>query len=257
MATAQPENPLGPARRSFLDLVYDQKMTSAADPGSQAEQFRLAVMHLLLDAPNSAREAERLLAALGDYRQRPLGRLLYAHVQNELGEHEAATRELNEVLGSWETKQPLQIEKAVLCLHAPDRVTVHGFERYEPAPNNTVRPGGFAVIYMQVKNFTLSRQGDRQLLSLRYAWELIDAYGKPIRIDKWMNAPQEDRMDHVFLYGSVKEFYQWFRLPLPVNLPIGDFTIRITAHDGNGPKDGKPAIADVPIHVEEYWTSQR
>ena len=49
----------------------------------------------------------------------------------------------------------------------------------------------------------------------------------------WERARPSDKQDVVTFQGPVREFYQSFRLPLPSNLPLGDYRIKVTITDKN------------------------
>ena len=213
-----------------------QKELVAKHPASDEEKLRLAVLH----------------AVDGDYEK---AELVFSRIRSEenrfkpyfefflriaLGDHQEARKLL---AGFKETDRVVVgfvIERAVLCSR------VRRFRDYAAASSDHVRPGGYVLLYVEPRNFTLKGNQDRYILHLKYEWELFDDRSRKQAVPAWEKARPADREDRVTYAGPVTEFYQSFKLPLPRNLAMGHYRVKVTVTDAHS---GKSDRVFVPIYV--------
>ncbi len=223
---------------AFDDLLRLQKEISARNPSSDDEKLRLA---LLQATAGNLEEAERLVSTV----RTRAGRLLPCFeffLRRELGDHKEAAK----LLAGFEEEERrvtgFVIERAELCQK------IRRFRDYTPAETDRVVPGGVVLLYVEPRNFALQRGPDRAILHLRYDWKLFDDRSAEVPVRAWERATAEEREDRLSLNGPVNEFYQSFKLPLPANLAMGHYRIRVTVTDAHAGKSDK---VYVPIYVTE------
>ncbi|GEM_PF-4328680 len=204
------------------DVLRTQRERSARDPSSDLEKLRLAL--LLLSAGDAyLPEAERVLATVR--RRSDLLPYLEAWLYRKLGETQKSNALHTELGDNWRQAEGFRIERGELV------TAVKGFGRYEPHSDGKVSPGGRVMIYLQPRNFTLKKDGDRHTLHLGYDWKLYDDRNQEIAIPAWEQCNPNDRFDFLRYNAPVTEFHQYFHLPLPTNLAVGNYRIRVTATD--------------------------
>ncbi len=220
-----------------LDEAFRILREAAAKENRREEDvLRLALMQA---ACGSAEEAHKTLSIIrpGSHRMRPY---LELFLRRELGDHEEADRLLGRLAAEGRSAAGFSIGRAELCSR------VRRYRDYVPADGPRVRPGGTALVYVEPRNFALSREGERFILHLRYDWRLFDERSVERPVPAWEKAPQSDREDRLALIGPVAEFHQSFALPLPADLPPGRYRIKVTVTDvATGASD----TAYVPIEV--------
>lgn len=206
--------------RSGDDWLRFQRERMARNPSDDLEKTRLA---LLLLTAGDLPEAERFLAMVKQ--KSDLFPYLEAYLYRKLGETQRATQLHDALLEEWRQADGFKIEKAELVASA------RGYLRYDPHPDGKLAPGATAILYVQPRNFTAKRDGDRYALHLTYDWKLFDDRNQEVSIPKWDNCDPNDRFDFLKFQGAVSEYYQIFRLPLPTNLASGNYRIRVTVTD--------------------------
>lgn len=216
------------------DALALQKEILARAPESDAEKLRLA---LLLAAASRWEEADRILGSL-KARSLKLVPYLELFLKRRLGDRKEAARVLSEL----EAQDPggLVIERAEVCSK------VRRFRDFVPAGGERLRPGGFVLLYVEPRNFTLREKDGRHHLHLRYEWKLLDERSAERPVEAWDRAPASDREDRNSYSGPIREFYQSFRLPLPADLPAGSYRIRVTVTDVLGQASDRVTL---PIEV--------
>lgn len=221
---------------TFEDVVKLQKQVADRRPGSDEEKLHLA---LLEAAAGRFEESERVLSQVRNRTNRMLPYLeLYLHRQ--LGDHEEAGKVLERLDEEGRTISGFGIERAELVRR------VSRYRDYVPAENNRVAPGGEVHLYVEPRNFASRPAENRRTFHLRYEWKLIDERSAEQPVPAWEEAPAEVREDKISSNGPVSEFYQSFRLPLPLNLAAGHYRVRVTVTDVIA---GKSARQDVPVDV--------
>lgn len=200
------------------------------------ERLRLAILHAIEGDLEAAEEAFSKM----QNREGRLARAFGYFLLRELGDHPGAAALMEEFRKERRAAEGLAIGRAVLCS------SVRRFRHYVPAENDTVRPGGYALIYVEPRNFTLRESGGRSILHLKYDWELLDDRSRKQSVPAWERAPESDREDRISYEGPVEEFYQSFRLPLPRNLAMGHYRIRVIVTDAH---TGAEDRVSVPIYV--------
>jgi len=218
------------------DILKLQKELVARRPASDDEKLRLA---LLQASAGNFEEAERLLSTLR-LRSNRLLPYVELYVRRQLGDHQEAGALLARLTEEERAVAGFGIARAELVTR------VRRFRDYTPAESDRVEPGAEVHLYLEPRNFSAQRSGEKQTFHLRYEWKLIDdrSVGQPV--PAWDEAPAEAREDRITSIGPVAEFYQSFRLPLPANLAAGRYKVRITVTDVVA---GKSDRQDVPITV--------
>lgn len=218
------------------DLLRLQKEIAARRPASDEEKLRLA---LLYASTGNFEEAERVLSTLKTRSNRMLP-YVELYVRRQLGDHQEAGALLGRLQEEERAVSGFGIERAELVSR------VRRFRDYTSAETDRVAPGAEVHLYVEPRNFSAQRAGDKQSFHLRYQWKLIDDRSVEQPVPAWDDAPAEAREDKITSNGPVAEFYQSFRLPLPANLSAGRYKVRITVTDVVA---GKSDRHDVPITV--------
>lgn len=232
------ELPPPPPRKdpTFEDVLKLQKEIAARRPNSDDEKLRLALLHA---AAGHLEEAERVLSTVKNRTNRMLP-YMELYLRRQLGDHEEADKLLAKLDEEGRALAGFGIERAELVRR------VRRYRDYAPAEHNRVAPGGEVHLYVEPRHFSSQPSGDRQTFHLRYEWKLIDDRQVEHPVPAWDEAPAEAREDKVSSNGPVAEFYQSFRLPLPLNLAAGRYRVRVTVTDVVA---GKSARRDVPVEV--------
>ena len=157
-----------------------------------------------------------------------------------LGDHAEASRLLERFKHNERTATGFMIERGELCSR------VRRFRDTVPAESDRVSPGGVALLYVEPRNFALKKSQGRHILHLKYDWKLFDDRSRELRVPAWESASASDREDRIAYTGPVTEFYQSFRLPLPANLAMGHYRIKVIVTDAH---TGESDRVTVPIYV--------
>lgn len=221
---------------TFEDVLKLQKEICVRRPNSDDEKLRLALLHA---AAGHLEEAERVLSTVKNRTNRMLP-YIELYLRRQLGDHEEAGKLLARLDDEGRALAGFGIERAELVRR------VRRFRDYAPAEHNRVAPGGEVHLYVEPRNFASAPSGDRQTFHLRYEWRLIDERSVEHPVPAWSEAPADAREDRISSNGPVAEFYQSFRLPLPLNLAAGRYRVRVTVTDVVA---GKTARQDVPVEV--------
>jgi hypothetical protein len=232
----------GEPRPAGDDLVRRQKEIVERSPGDD-EKLRLALLHA---SAGQLEEAERVLGTLRARTHRLVPYLEF-YVRRHLGDHREAAKLLERFVHEDRLASPLAIERAELCAR------VRRFRDYVPAESDRVRAGGTALVYVEVRNFTLKRSDDRHILHLRYEWKLFDERSAEVPVPAWDGAPAGDREDRIAYSGTVTDFYQSFALPLPAGLAPGPYRIKVTVTDLHSSRSDR---VYVPIQVTTEKTGR-
>jgi hypothetical protein len=163
-------------------------------------------------------------------------------LRRELGDHKEASKLLARLEEEERRATGFVIDRAELCQR------IRRFRDYTPVESDRVAPGGVVLLYVEPRNFALQRGGDKAILHLRYDWKLYDDRSAEVPVRAWERATAEEREDRLTLNGPVNEFYQSFKLPLPANLAMGHYRIKVTVTDAH---TGKSDKIYVPITVTE------
>lgn len=216
-----------------------QKNVVAKNP-TVIEKKRLALLYL---AEGKLLEAEKIMSIINDPNEKLL-KFIWPMVLNELGEFKQAQEKLYLLADELPSSKVIKIERTELCRR------IQGFRRYELyGEGGKIKPGGAALIYLEVKNFTSQKSGDANIMHLKYDWELFDDRDRKILVTAWDKADQKHKEDRIETRGITREFYQSFRLPLPKNLATGNYKIKISVEDASS---GKSDSTFVPIYVTDY-----
>jgi hypothetical protein len=226
-----------PKRETSIDDVLKlQKELVARNPASDDEKLRLALLHA---TTGNLEEAERIVSTV---RSRTSKLLPYVefYLRRQLGDH----KEAGKLLAQFDVEERLVtgfvIERAELVTR------VRRFRDYTPAENDRVAPGGDVHLYVEPRNFTLQRSGEKQTFHLKYEWKLVDDRAVEQPVPAWEKATVSEREDRITSNGPVAEFYQSFHLPLPANLATGHYRVKVVVTDA---LSGKSDRVQVPIYV--------
>ncbi len=230
-AEAPPKREAGPD-----EVLRLQKEAVERDPSRDDEKLRLA---FLLAAAGNVEEAERTLSGLR-VRSNRIVPYLDLFLRRELGDHKEAGKLLGRFVEEDKRATGFVIERAELCSR------IHRYREFVPAESGRVKPGGTVLLYVEPRNFALSRSQDKFILHLRYDWKLYDDRSVERPVPAWEKAPASDREDRIALNGPVEEFYQYFKLPLPAALSEGHYRIKVTVTDV---PSGRSDRVYVPIQV--------
>jgi hypothetical protein len=220
----------------FDEVLRLQKEISARNPASEEEKVRLA---FLLASAGQVEEAEAVLATART-RADKLHPYLLFYLRKELGDHQEASKLLIDFVDADRRATGFIIERAELCSQ------IRRYRDYTAALTDRVPPGGVVLLYVEPRNFTLKRDQERYILHLEYEWRLYDDRSAEVSVPSWENAPKSEREDRNYYRGPVDEFHQSFRLPLPANLAMGHYRVKVTVRDAH---TGQSDRVYVPIYV--------
>jgi hypothetical protein len=218
------------------DVLKLQKDVAARHPASDDEKLRLALLHA---AGGNLEEAERILSTVRG-RANKLFPYVDFFLRRQLGDHKEAGKLLAKFADEERVVTGFVIERAELVSR------VRRFRDYTPAEHDRVVPGGDVHLYVEPRNFALQRTGDKHTFHLRYEWKLVDDRAAEQPVPAWDRATAEEKEDRITSNGPTTEFYQSFRLPLPMNLATGHYRVKVTVTDVVA---GKSDRAYVPIYV--------
>ncbi len=202
-------------------ILEAQKRRVGERPNDTVEHLKLAMLYAL---NKQYPEAEGVLTGL-PHRSHSSVPYFEAWNLRMLGEHKAANDRIEQILQERMTFEGFKIERAVLC----DRVT--GYRKYRPHPDQEILPGGVALLYVEPGNFSLQRENGAYKLWLEYDWKLYTDLMKEIPVPAWEKAGPRNRQDLTTYQEPVREFHQSFALPLPQNLAVGEYRIKVTVKD--------------------------
>ncbi len=220
----------------FDELLKLQKEIAARNPASDEEKLRLALLYATV---GNLEEAERVLSSVKS-RSNKLAPYVDFYLRRQLGDH----KEAGKLLALFNDEERLAtgfvIERAQLC------TAIRRFRDYTPAEGDRVKPGGVILLYVEPRNFGLQRNQDKHILHLKYEWKLYDDRSTELQVPAWEQASLEEREDRLSVNGPVTEFYQSFKLPLPANLAMGHYRVKVTVTDAHS---GKSDRVHVPLYV--------
>lgn len=218
------------------ELLRLQRDLVARKPEDDDAKVRLAILHA---TEGQYEEAERVLATVKALTSK-LVPYLDLFLRRQLGDHKEATRILSQFQEEERRSTGFYIARAELSS------SVRRYRDYVPAENDRVKPGGKILIYVEPRNFALQKNQEKFILHLRYEWKLYDDRSVEQVVPAWDGAPVSDREDRVTYTGPVEEFYQSFALPLPANLAMGHYRVRVTVTDVQTTKSDR---VYVPVYV--------
>jgi len=220
----------------FDELLKLQKEIAGRNPASDDEKLRLA---LLYATAGNLEEAERVLSSVRS-RSNKLVPYVDFYIRRQLGDHKEAAKLLALFNDEERLATGFVIERAQLC------TAIRRYRDYTPAESDRVKPGGVVLLYVEPRNFALQRNQDKHILHLKYEWKLYDDRSTEVQVPVWEKARLEDCEDRLTTNGPVTEFYQSFKLPLPENLAMGHYRVKVTVTDAHS---GKSDRVYVPLYV--------
>jgi hypothetical protein len=225
-----------PRDPGFDQLLKLQKEIVGRNPGNDDEKLRLAILYA---TDGKLEDAEQVLAQVRS-RSNKLVPYIEFFLRRQLGDHKEAGKLLAMFGDEDKMATGFVIERAVLCS------AVRRFRDYTPAESDRVRPGEKILIYVEPRNFALQRSQDKHILHLKYEWKLYDDRSTELQVPAWDKAKPEDCEDRVAVNGPVAEFFQSFKLPLPDNLAMGSYRVKVTVTDAHSNKSDRVFL---PLYV--------
>ncbi|MHC4605676.1 MAG: hypothetical protein ACYTAF_01915 [Planctomycetota bacterium] len=205
------------------EVIKRQQRIVAEKPNNDVERMKLAALLMLnRDYP----EAEGVLTGVRD-RSHSILPFLEVCIFKGLGEYKAALDRIEQIMLQASAYEGFKIQRADLC------TLIAGYRRYVRNEESLIQPGGVALIYVEPRNFSLKMDNGLQKMWLEYDWKLYNDRMEEIAVPVWTAASASDKRDTVAFQGPVREFYQSFRLPLPSNLSVGEYRIKVTVYDRN------------------------
>jgi tetratricopeptide (TPR) repeat protein len=236
--TFKQKTPTGHKKHTFESMIIELRKTVAKNPQNKNAKLKLAALYILNE--NFA-EAEKILAQINNPKD-DFVVLLKAYVLEKLGVHQDAEQLLQSVLDRWLSKSGIKITNIVLC------ETIINTGNYKPHPTCELAPGEPARVHITVSGFKMQKLLKSWEMFLRYNWELFNSRGEKIVIKRWQNASERDKTDRIKFSEKKREFSQYFRLPMPRNLPMGKYKIRVTVEDIF---TGKKSYGEVELQILE------
>lgn len=229
---------MDPGRREpgLDELLRLQKEIAARNPAGDDDKLRLAFLYA---TAGNLEEAERVLSTVRT-RTNKLVPYLDLYLRRQLGDHKEAGKLLGLLNDEERLATGFVIERAQMC------TAIRRFRDYTAAESDRVRPGGLVLLYIEPRNFALQRNQDKHILHLKYEWKLYDDRSTEHQVPAWEQASLEEREDRVTVNGPVAEFYQSFKLPLPANLAMGHYRVKVTVTDAHS---GKSDRVYIPLYV--------
>jgi hypothetical protein len=220
----------------FDELLKLQKEIVGRNPANDDEKLRLA---LLYATAGKLEEAEQVLSTVKT-RSNKLVPYMDFYLRRQLGDH----KEAGKLLALFNDEERLAtgfvIERSELCTQ------IRRFRDYTKAETDRVKPGGVVLLYVEPRNFALQRNQDKHIMHLKYEWKLYDDRSTELQVPAWEQASLEEREDRLTVNGPVAEFYQSFKLPLPANLAMGHYRVKVTVTDAHS---GKSDRVYIPLYV--------
>lgn len=207
---------------AFEDWLRLQRERLLREPDNLVELKRLAAM---VAAEGRWPELSGLLDTDGAVESDRLLEYLQMCLLDARSERRELLRAIHERERRLRVDMGVRIGRAELCRK------VLGFRRYLPVVDPKFKPGSTLLLYVEIDNFTLHPWSGYETLHLRYDWKLSDGRGRTLTLPSWENAQPEEREDKIEFRGSVRDFYQSFGLPLPRNLPGGEYILTVTVED--------------------------
>lgn len=207
---------------TFEDWLRQQRERQAREPGNVAELKRLAAM---VAAEGLWPELTEILDREGAVESDRFLEYMQMCLLDARGEKRELLRAMHERERRLRAELGVRIGRAELCRK------VLGFRRYLPVVEPKFKPGSTLLLYVEVDNVTLHPWSGYETLHLRYDWKLLDGRGRTLTLPSWENAQAEEREDKIEFRGTVRDFHQSFGLPLPRNLPGGEYILIVTVED--------------------------
>jgi hypothetical protein len=146
----------------------------------------------------------------------------------------AWTDRLNTLTASLRSRSQLILERMCFCNY----INNFGDFALLPAEHTFFHPGELAHVYVQARNLSSRRRGDKYVTVLKARLEIYDENSRDKPPIIWNSPPRED-----VSASPRQDYYINFRYPVPPSLPAGLYTLRITVEDWT---DAPPGAKQVP-----------
>lgn len=129
---------------------------------------------------------------------------------------------LNTLTASLRGKAQLILERMCFCSY------IKNFGDFAPLPpeHTFFQPGEVAHVYVQVRNFSSRREGDKYVTVLKGRMEIYDENNRDSPPITWASPPCAD-----VSASPRQDYYINFRFQVPPNGPAGLYTMRISVED--------------------------
>jgi hypothetical protein len=141
---------------------------------------------------------------------------------------------LNTLTASLRGRTQLILERMCFCSY------IKNFGDYAPLPteNTFFQPGEVAHVYVQVRNFSNRREGDKYVTVLKGRLEIYDENNRNSPPITWCSPARAD-----VSASPRQDYYINFRFQVPPTSPAGLYTMRISVEDWT---DALPGSKTVP-----------
>lgn len=146
----------------------------------------------------------------------------------------AWTNRLNTLTASLHTRSQLILERTCFCS------SINNFGDFTPLPaeHSFFHPGELAHVYVQARNLSSRRRGEKYATVLKGRLEIYDENSRESPWFTWVSLLRED-----VSASPRQDYYINFRLQVPSTCPAGLYTLRITVEDWT---DVPPGAKQVP-----------
>jgi hypothetical protein len=149
----------------------------------------------------------------------------------------AWTDRLNTLTATMRSRAQLILERTCFC------TSINNFGDFTPLPaeHTFFHPGELAHVYVQARNLSSRRRGEKYATVLKARLEIYDENSRESPI-KWASPPRED-----ISASPRQDYYINFRFFVDPRLPAGLYTLRITVEDWTDAPPGAKTVADCRI----------
>jgi hypothetical protein len=146
----------------------------------------------------------------------------------------AWTHRLNTLTATLHSRSQLILERTCFCS------SINNFGDFTPLPaeHSFFYPGELAHVYVQARNLSSCRRGEKYATALKARLEIYDENRREKPVMTWASKPRED-----ISASPRQDYYINFRFPVPPSFPAGLYTLRITVEDWT---DAPPGAKQVP-----------
>jgi hypothetical protein len=146
----------------------------------------------------------------------------------------AWTDRLNTLTATLRSRSQLILERTCFCS------SINNFGDFTPLPaeHTFFHPGELAHVYVQARNLSSRRRGEKYMTVLKARLEIFDENSRESPPIMWNSPPRED-----VSASPRQDYYINFRFQVPASHPAGLYTLRITVEDWT---DVPPGAKSVP-----------
>jgi hypothetical protein len=146
----------------------------------------------------------------------------------------AWTNRLNTLTASLRSRSQLILERTCFCS------SINNFGDFTPLPaeHSFFHPGELAHVYVQARNLSCRRQGEKYATVLKARLEVYDENSRENPPFTWTSRMRED-----ISASPRQDYYINFRFQVPPSFPAGLYTLRIIVEDWT---DAPPGAKQVP-----------